>query len=194
MTEAAGGGRYELERRLIGRSLEDEAFRQKLLEDPKGVVEQELGTQLPEGVQVRTVEETAETIYLVLPSASPLSGEGGELSDRELETVAGGWGMGETSRSYFSCGGCASLAEGCSAGSTSSGRTETGGRFGTSGSSARRRGLSGRVDAPHLVRHPRRSNARVGVSQNSRIVVAGRPKRPGRRRRVTSCRGTLWGR
>jgi hypothetical protein len=36
------------------------------------------------------VEETADTIYLVLPSASP-TGEGGELSDRELEAVAGGW-------------------------------------------------------------------------------------------------------
>ena len=39
------------------------------------------------------VEETADTIYLVLPNASP-AGEGGELSDRELETVAGGWGSG----------------------------------------------------------------------------------------------------
>ena len=35
------------------------------------------------------VEESADTIYLVLPSASPLGGEGGELSDRELEAVAG---------------------------------------------------------------------------------------------------------
>ena len=115
MTEAAagGGGRAEMERRLVERSLQDEDFRQRLLEDPKAVVEQELGTRLPEGVRVRAVEETARTIYLVLPSASPLGVEGGELSDRELESVAGGWGLGETSRSYFSCGGCASLAEGC---------------------------------------------------------------------------------
>jgi hypothetical protein len=41
-------------------------------------------------VRVVAVEETAETIYLVLPSASPLGEEGGELSDRELEAVAGG--------------------------------------------------------------------------------------------------------
>jgi hypothetical protein len=79
-----------MEGRLIARSLEDEAFRQRLLDDPKAVVEQELGTRLPEGVQVRAVEETADTIYLVLPGASP-AGENNELSDLELETVAGGW-------------------------------------------------------------------------------------------------------
>jgi len=38
------------------------------------------------------VEESADTIYLVLPSVSPLGGEGGELSDQELEAVAGGEG------------------------------------------------------------------------------------------------------
>jgi hypothetical protein len=87
MSEASG--REQMERRLVQRSLQDDAFRRRLLEDPKGAVEQELGTRLPEKVRVEAVEETAETIYLRLPSTSPL-GEGGELSDRELEAVAGG--------------------------------------------------------------------------------------------------------
>ena len=87
MSEASG--RQEMERRLIERSLQDDAFRQRLLADPKATVEQELGTQLPEGVRVEAVEETADTIYLVLPSASAPGG-GGELSDWELEAVAGG--------------------------------------------------------------------------------------------------------
>jgi hypothetical protein len=78
-----------MKRRLIERSLRDDAFRQRLLEDPRGAVEQELGTRLPEEVEVRAVEETPETVYLVLPSAS-LAGRGGEISDRELEAVAGG--------------------------------------------------------------------------------------------------------
>ena len=90
MTESSGGGgRAEVERTLVQRSMEDEDFRQRLLDDPKGAVEQELGSRLPEGVEVRAVEESAQTIYLVLPSASPL-GQGGELSDQELDEVAGG--------------------------------------------------------------------------------------------------------
>jgi hypothetical protein len=89
MTEATGGGRAEMERKLIQRSLEDSSFRQRLLADPKGTMEHELGTQLPESIEVRVVEESAEIIYLVLPSRSA-DMQGGELSDQELEAVAGG--------------------------------------------------------------------------------------------------------
>ena len=87
MSEASG--RTEMERRLIERSIEDESFRRRLIEDPKGAVEQELETRLPEEVRVVTVEETADTIYLVLPS-TPIAGtESGTLSDQQLESVAG---------------------------------------------------------------------------------------------------------
>src|SRR5215213_6943456 len=88
MSEATG--RAQMERRLIEKSFQDEAFRQRLMEDPKGAVEQELGTQLPEGVRVVAVEETQDTIYLVLPSTPMAGTEGVELSDQQLEAVAGG--------------------------------------------------------------------------------------------------------
>ena len=68
MSEATS--RAEMEQRLIQRSLEDDVFRQQLLADPRAIIERELGTQLPEEVRVVAVEETADTIYLVLPSAS----------------------------------------------------------------------------------------------------------------------------
>ncbi len=88
MTEAAGG-RAEMERKLIERSLEDEAFRQRLLADPRAAIEQELGSRLPESIEVRAVEETPEIIYLVLPSRSA-DVQARELSDQELEAVSGG--------------------------------------------------------------------------------------------------------
>ena len=88
MSEASG--RQEIERRLIEKSLEDEAFRRRLVEDPKWAVEQELGTRLPEEVRVVAVEETQDTIYLVLPATPTAAREGQALSDQELESVAGG--------------------------------------------------------------------------------------------------------
>jgi hypothetical protein len=94
MSEASG--RQGMERRLIEKSLQDESFRQRLIEDPKGAVEDELGTRLPEEVRVVAVEETQNTIYLVLPPSTPMAArEGVELSDQELETVSGGasWGI-----------------------------------------------------------------------------------------------------
>jgi nitrile hydratase alpha subunit len=90
MAEQAGGSRRDIELRLIEKSFRDEAFRQQLLREPKSAVEQELGTQLPEGIQVRVVQETAETLYLVLPTASSPVSQRGELSDEDLEAVAGG--------------------------------------------------------------------------------------------------------
>jgi hypothetical protein len=77
--------------------MKDDAFRQKLLAEPAAALEEELGTRLPDGVEVRTLEETAKTIYLVLPPGGSGDVQANELSDLELETVAGGWNTGETS-------------------------------------------------------------------------------------------------
>ena len=87
MSEAAG--RAEMERRLIERSLDDNVFRQQLLANPRAIIEREIGTQFPEDLRVVVVEETDDTVYLVLPSTSRV-GEGGDLTDQELEAVAGG--------------------------------------------------------------------------------------------------------
>lgn len=86
MTEKQGTTRRDLKERLIVKAWEDETFKQELLSNPKAVIEKELGIKMPEGVEYQVFEETANRCYMVLP-AKPSEGE---LSDEELESVAGG--------------------------------------------------------------------------------------------------------
>ena len=93
MSEASG--RAEMESRLVDKSLRDESFRRRLMEDPKGAVEEELGTRLPEEVRVVAVEESADTVYLVLPGTPMAGREGVELSVQQLERVSGAGTSGD---------------------------------------------------------------------------------------------------
>ncbi|MGF1470883.1 MAG: NHLP leader peptide family RiPP precursor [Rubrobacteraceae bacterium] len=112
MTEASGNSPQELRQRLIQRSMEDEQLRQRLLADPKATIEQEIGASLPEEIAIRAVEETPDTVYLVLPPKLQSSPEGSELSEQELESVAGGWDwtegctQGETCGTRTTCAAC----------------------------------------------------------------------------------------
>ena len=76
--------RKDLEVQLIAKSFQDKAFKQELLANPKVVVEQELGTKLPEELEVNVLEETETTFYMVLPS-NPYE----EFSEPELMTSLG---------------------------------------------------------------------------------------------------------
>ncbi len=72
---------------LIGRfALENPKYRSALISNPKGILERQLNTSLG-GVTVRAVADTADTVHVVIPYAPPE----GELSDADLERVAGGW-------------------------------------------------------------------------------------------------------
>ena len=104
MSEPTGVTPEEARWGLIQRSAQDENLRRRLLEDPKSAVEQEIGAKLPEGIEIRVVEETPETIYLVLPPTGSTSQRGNELSDRELEAVAGGWDLPGTGDVTCGCG------------------------------------------------------------------------------------------
>ena len=80
----------DLRAQLIEQATRDQAFRQELVRDPKGAVQRELGLRVPPGFEITVLEETPTTAYLVLPPVPGTSGQ--ELSERDLEAVAGGWG------------------------------------------------------------------------------------------------------
>jgi len=77
--------RKKLKEQIIKKAQEDQGFKKALVENPKGAIGQ-LGVQLPEDVEVKVVEESTEVVYLVLP-VNP-----GELTDEQLDDVAGGTG------------------------------------------------------------------------------------------------------
>ena len=72
MPEQAPLIRRELEAHLIARALKDEGFRQQLIANPKAALEAELARlhldiKLPGTLEVKVLEETPTTLYLVLP-------------------------------------------------------------------------------------------------------------------------------
>src|SRR4051812_38038289 len=73
---------------IVTKALKDQGFRQRLVKDPKAVIEQELGIHFPEGVSVQVHENSAAVVHLVLPGAEVAVQQG--LSDQDLAAVAGG--------------------------------------------------------------------------------------------------------
>ena len=110
MAEQGSADPREARRRLIQRSIEDEAFHQELVRDPKSTIERELGTPLPDHLNVEVHETGPDTIHLVLPSRSHVE-SGFSLSDEELEAVAGGTASCDSGLSCW--GGCSYTHQGC---------------------------------------------------------------------------------
>lgn len=79
--------RQKLDRQVIERAMTDPDFRESLQGDPKATLEAEYGIRIPEQAEVKVLEEDANTHFFVLPPAPIM----GELSEEELEAVAGGW-------------------------------------------------------------------------------------------------------
>jgi hypothetical protein len=71
--------------KVFARCWKDPGFKKRFLADPKAVLE-ENNFEVPKGVTVKVVENVPGTINIVLP-ANP---EMADLSDDELEKVAGG--------------------------------------------------------------------------------------------------------
>ena len=70
--------------RIVAKAWGDAAFKQQLLADPVTVLHAE-GVAIPEGTELRMVENTDTLVYLTLP-ARPA-----KISDEQLDQVAGGF-------------------------------------------------------------------------------------------------------
>jgi hypothetical protein len=75
---------------LLGKfAIEDSTYRDALLKNPRAVIEKQFNTSLPANVTVRAIEESADTVYVLVP---PSTAQVGELDDSDLEKLAGGSG------------------------------------------------------------------------------------------------------
>ncbi|MDF5733224.1 MAG: NHLP leader peptide family RiPP precursor [Rhizonema sp. PD38] len=83
--------RQEIESQLILKVLKDEAFKQELISNPKAVYARELGQHIPERINIQVLEETSNTLYLVIPRSPADAEVTEELSEQALEAIAGGW-------------------------------------------------------------------------------------------------------
>jgi hypothetical protein len=72
--------------KILAKAVNDKAFRAALLKDPAAALEKETGVKFPPGLKVKVVEDTADTVHLVLPPSAAR----GRLGDAELGRVVGG--------------------------------------------------------------------------------------------------------
>jgi len=80
--------RRDIESQIIAKAWKDEAYKQKLFSNPKAVIEQEFNIQLPAEIKVQVKEENPTSLYFVLPIPPEIPGQ--EISDEQLEVIAGG--------------------------------------------------------------------------------------------------------
>ena len=82
--------------KIIAQAWVDEEFKKRLLQDPATVLK-ENGIEVPEGWTVKVIERNENEICLTLPPRPS-----GELSEEELQQVAGGGiALGSASNTFF---------------------------------------------------------------------------------------------
>jgi hypothetical protein len=87
MSETSPLTRSEIGAIIAQKAWKDETFHREVLADPSKVYEKHLGRPLPPGMTIKIIEDTPNTVHFVIPARPPAPGE---LSDAELEGVAGG--------------------------------------------------------------------------------------------------------
>lgn len=79
--------RDDIAKLIAEKAWKDQAFHRAVLVDANKALEQQVGQPVPAGITFKVLEDSANTIHIVIP-AKPANA--GELLDSELEGVAGG--------------------------------------------------------------------------------------------------------
>lgn len=83
---------------LVARAWAEEDFKQRLLSNPMAVLKEE-GITVPEGLQIKVVENSDTVFHFILPQR-PVNNE---LSDAQLAAVTGGDGWCELTCKDYAC-------------------------------------------------------------------------------------------
>lgn len=83
--------------KVLAKAWSDDDFHARLLADGAGTLAAE-GVEIPEGARVVVLENTDEVVHLVIP-AKPR-----ELTDEQLDSVAGGFSGGLQFTGHIYCG------------------------------------------------------------------------------------------
>ena len=88
MTHTNSGDWMQQWSKIVEKAWHDESYKKRLLSNPEDVLKEE-GIAPPEGVQVKLVENTPTVVHLTLPAQIVE-----DISEKDLETVAGGGKIG----------------------------------------------------------------------------------------------------
>jgi hypothetical protein len=91
-TPSKNNNMKDIEAKVFAKAWKDATFKKKLLSNPKAALT-EMGYTIPEGVNVRCIEDAKNSLTIVLPATPAGSAQ---LSEAELSKIAGGGGLGNT--------------------------------------------------------------------------------------------------
>lgn len=72
----------EMRRHLTDKAVSDDSFRALLMSDPRSAISQELGLEIPEGLDIQVHESDMSTVHLALPPSV--------MNEEQLEAIAAG--------------------------------------------------------------------------------------------------------